>query len=256
PRTASRGWTAPGTAKPPGSGPPGGRDMCGSRAHRRLLRRENAVDDLLDRWVLDRDIREAAPEIVHEPPGPLGRDLPVNSEGYSALLPRNHGAVSVEVGRRRGPVVERRRDDLVRGHALGEIGERSVVEEAAAVDDDHALAERDNVIHVVAREQDGRASPTVVLRNETADAHLHRDVEPDRRLVQKCDARRVDEARSELDLHALAEGEVAHGLVNELLQLEELGKLVHGRSELSLRDPVDLLKNTEAIGGGDVPHEL
>ena len=66
----------------------------------------------------------------------------------------------------------------------------------------------------------------------------------------------MDEARSELDLHALAEGEVAHRLVNELLQLEELGKLVHGRSELSLRDPVDLLKDTEAIGGGDVPHEL
>ena len=66
----------------------------------------------------------------------------------------------------------------------------------------------------------------------------------------------MDEARSELDLHALAEGEVAHRLVNELLQLEELGKLVHGRSELSLRDPVDLLKNTEAIGSGDVPHEL
>ena len=124
------------------------------------------------------------------------------------------------------------------------------------MDDDHALAERDDVVHVVAGEQDRRPSAPVVLGDKTPDAHLHADVEPDRRLVQKRHARRVDQTRRELDFHAFAEREVAHRFVNELLKLEKLGELVHGGAELLLRDAVDLLKHAEAVGGRNVPHQL
>ena len=44
--------------------------------------------------------------------------------------------------------------------------------------------------------------------------------------------------------------------MDELLQLEELGELLHRVAELLLRDAIDLLKDAEAVGGRDVPHEL
>ena len=84
-------------------------------------------------------------------------------------------------------VAQRRHEPFVGSEPLGEAGERAVVEELPLMDDEHALAERDDVVHVVAREQDGRAAPVVVLRDEPPDARLHGDVETDRRLVEERD---------------------------------------------------------------------
>ena len=108
----------------------------------------------------------------------------------------------------------------------------------------------------MAGEQDGGAGSPVVLRDEAADADLHRNVESDGRLVEERDTRRVDESGGELDFHALAEREVPHRLVDEVLELEQFCELTDGRAELRLGDPIDLLEYPEAVGGGNVPDQL
>src|SRR5437879_12536627 len=97
---------------PPGPARPEARGTCGSRAHRRLLRSENAVDDLLYWRILDGYVCETAAEIVHQSRGALGRHLPFHAQGDATLLAPEHGAVRVDVGRRRGAVVKRGREHL------------------------------------------------------------------------------------------------------------------------------------------------
>ena len=90
------------------------------------------------------------------------------------------------------------------------------------VDDDHALAERFHVGHVVAREQNRGAVTLVVLGHERADALLHRDIEADRRLVQEKHLRPMQKRADDLHFHPLAEREVAHGLAHEVADIEQL----------------------------------
>ena len=92
-----------------------------------------------------------------------------------------------------------------------------------------ALAERLDVGHVVAREQDGRPVACVVLGDERADPLLHRHVEPDRRLVEEEHLRPVQQRADDLDLHPLAERELPHRLAHEIADVEQLDQLVARR---------------------------
>jgi hypothetical protein len=66
----------------------------------------------------------------------------------------------------------------------------------------------------------------------------------------------VQQARRELHLHALAERQPAHRLVQQRLELEQLGELVQRALVLRGGNGVDLLEDQERIGGRDVPHQL
>src|SRR5439155_25589999 len=121
---------------------------------------------------------------------------------------------------------------------------------------DHASAERHDVVHVMAGEQDRGAGAAVVFSTEPPDARLHRDVQADRGLVEERYARRLDETRRELHLHPLAEAQVPDGLVYEVLELEQLGELADRAAERVVRNSVDLLEDAEAVRRGDVPHQL
>ena len=124
------------------------------------------------------------------------------------------------------------------------------------VDDDDPLAERDDVVHVMARQKDRRSGPPVQLRHERPDASLHRDVEAQRGLVEEHDLRAMEESRGELDLHPLTERQLAHRLVDERLQLEELDEPIEPRLEVRVGDPVNLLEHEERVRRWDIPHEL
>ena len=81
---------------------------------------------------------------------------------------------------------------------------RAVEEQPAFVDDDYPPAQRLDIGHVVARQQHRGAQASVVVLDEGADTLLHRDVEPDRRLVEEEHLRSVQQGGRDLDLHAFA----------------------------------------------------
>ena len=124
------------------------------------------------------------------------------------------------------------------------------------MDDDHAPAERHDVRHVVARQQHRRLVAAVVLGDERADPLLHRHVEADRRLVEEEHLRPVQERADDLDLHPLAEREVAHRLADEVADVEQLDQLVAQGREVRARDPVDRAVELERVERGQVPLQL
>ena len=73
--------------------------------------------------------------------------------------------------------------------------DRAVGEHPAVADDDHALGEGLDVVHVVRRQQHGNAALAIGRLNELAHRKLGRRVQPDGRLVQKQDARARGAAR-------------------------------------------------------------
>ena len=123
-------------------------------------------------------------------------------------------------------------------------------------DHNHALAERGDVFHVVRREHDRHASFGLHRLEETVDGVLGNDVEADRGLVQKQHLRLVQERGDQFQLHPLAQREFADRLEHELAHAEQVDQFVPGAFEAGGLDPVDLLVEPEALGGGQVPPEL
>ena len=96
------------------------------------------------------------------------------------------------------------------------------------VDDDHPFAERFDIGHVVAGEQHGRAVAPVVLGDESCGcgaAWSH----PGRWSARRETAPwAVQQGADDLHLHALAQRQVAHRLVDQLLEVEQVDELVAG----------------------------
>ena len=96
-------------------------------------------------------------------------------------------------------------DELEVGETINHVIELAVEEDRALVDDDHAAAERLDIRHVVAREQDGRLALRVVVTQEFTNDLLRDDVEADGGLVEEQDLGLMQERGDELHLHALPE---------------------------------------------------
>ena len=96
----------------------------------------------------------------------------------------------------------------------------------------------------------------VVLRDEGADPFLHRHVEADRRLVEKQHLRAVQQRSDDLDLHPLAEREVADGLAHQIADVEQLDQLVAHRQEVLAPQAVDGAVELEGVERRDVPLQL
>ena len=123
------------------------------------------------------------------------------------------------------------------------------------MDDDDPLAERGDVGHVVAGQQDGRAGAAVVFLQEVADARLGGDVQADGRLIEEEHPGPVQQPGGQLAFHALAQREVAHRFAHDRCQLEQLVQLFQGALVLGVGEAVDRLVEQEGIGRGDIPRE-
>ena len=80
------------------------------------------------------------------------------------------------------------------------------------VDDDDPLGQSLDIGHVVTGQEHGRAVAGGIFGDERANPALRRDVQPQRRLVQKEDPRPVQERPGQLALHPLAERKIAYRL--------------------------------------------
>ena len=220
----------------------------------RRVATEEIGDDLLERRVLhsqvfDRQLGERAP---HE----LANRRRLDLKDRAVVVERHDPPAERIQPLTRDGAREAEGDPLVRANIAHERVEGAVVGEPPAVDDDDARAERGDVVHVVAREEDRRAEALVVRADEAAHRRLHRHVEPDRRLVEEEHLRAVEERGGELALHPLAERELAGGLAEERRDREELDELVQRSPVLFARDVVDRAIELERLRRRQVPEEL
>ena len=196
--------------------------VVGGRAGSRWQRaREHVLDHVLDRRVLDRQVGDV--ELAQHLRGDLRGVGTADPDRRPPVLAAHHLAVLRQVGR---TVEQRDADRLGRRELVGQRGEGAVEQDPAVVDDDHPLAQRLDVGHVVARQQHRRARPLVVLGEERADPLLGGDVEPDRRLVEEQHRRPMQQGAADLGLHPLPERQVADRLGDQVAEVEELDQLV------------------------------
>ena len=134
--------------------------------------------------------------------------------------------------------------------------ERAVGQQAALADDDDALGQRLDVVHVVGRQQHGHALLAVEPPHEVAHRELRRRIEPDGRLVEEQDRGIVQQGGGELRAHALAERELAHRLVEQRLEPQHGHELVAPAAIARGLDAVDVGQQIEAVDHRQVPPEL
>ena len=147
-------------------------------------------------------------------------------------------------------------DELEVGEAVHDVAQFAVEEDFAVVNDDDALAERLDVGHVMAGEENGGFLGGVVAADKFANGLLGNDVEADGGLVEKQDAGLVEQGGDEFHFHAFAQTQLADGDVELVLDAEEFGQLGDGFFEAVLGDAVDFGVELEGFAGGEVPPEL
>ena len=96
------------------------------------------------------------------------------------------------------------------------------------MDDDHPLAQRLDIRHIVAGQQDGRARAAVVFGDELADAALHGHIQTDGGFVEEQDFGPVQQRPDDLHFHPFAQRKVADRLFYQVFQVEQLDELVTG----------------------------
>jgi hypothetical protein len=81
-------------------------------------------------------------------------------------------------------------------------------------------------------------------------------VQADGGLVQEQDVGLVQQGRSDLGTHALPQGQLAHGLVEQPLQIQQGHQLVARARKAQGIDAVQVAQQVEAIAHGQVPPQL
>jgi len=91
----------------------------------------------------------------------------------------------------------------------------TVVELDAVVDDDETLAGAFDVLHVVRGEQYRDSSFPIQAADELPDALFDDHIQPDGRFIEEHELWRVKQRRRDVCSHALAEGQLPYGLMDE-----------------------------------------
>ncbi len=147
-------------------------------------------------------------------------------------------------------------DRARRGVAVQQLLERSVIDERAFVEHQHALTELLNVREVVGGEDDRGLVLLADGADEFADRVLALDVKANRGLVQVDDAGTVQERRRQLAAHALAETQGPHRLPHQLIEPQQIGQLPQPRLVVRLAQAVDLAQQRKGIDGRQVPQQV
>ena len=98
--------------------------------------------------------------------------------------------------------------------------------------------------------------PAAVFAEECADRLLRLEIEAERGLVEKEHLGLMQQRRRELALHPLAERELAHGLVDEIAEHEELDELRASLRIVGERHAVYRAIEPERLLGRQIPEQL
>jgi len=107
----------------------------------------------------------------------------------------------------------------------------------------------------VGGEHDRGVAAPAQLGQELPHGLLADHVQADRRLVEEQDLRPVQQGGGQLAAHPLAQGELAHGRVEELVEFEHGAALGQAGLVLGGRHPVDVAQQLEGVAQGQVPPE-
>jgi len=217
------------------------------------LPRKHLSNDVLDGRVFKVDV-------VHldlgEQPGSHFRGLVARHVQYGRQpIARFDGAERGKLLARHG-LLELQPQDLVGRDVLDQGAEVAIVEHLALINYNDAVTQCSHVGHVMAGEDDRGAVPAIVFGDEVADAHLHRHVQPDGWLVEKQHFGAMEQRGRQLALHALAQRQLAHLLLEQRLQAEQIVEFFQRRLVLRLGDVVDGLVDEKGLDGRKVPQQL
>src|SRR5438874_2150887 len=124
------------------------------------------------------------------------------------------------------------------------------------VNDEHALAERLDIIHIMRREQNSHPSCSIDLQQKFSHACLGYYIQPDRWLIQVQKFRIMQQRGSQITTHALAERKLAHRRVNKLIQLEHSTQLCQVAIMPLFRHAIEMPQQAQRIDERQIPPEL
>jgi hypothetical protein len=113
-----------------------------------------------------------------------------------------------------------------------------------------------DVRDVVRGEEDRRPRRLVEGDEQLPEAPLGQQVEPDGRLVEEQDLGVVQQARGQLAAHPLAQGQVAHRLVEEVAGVEQLAELGHPAELTVPVHAVDRCQHAQRLARAQLEPEL
>ena len=113
-----------------------------------------------------------------------------------------------------------------------------------------------HVIHVMGGEQHRDLVFAVQLAHEVANGEFRDGIQPDRRFVEKQQARSVQQRRGQVGTHTLAERELAHRHVEHWFKVHERDQTVAVVAVCLRRDAIDVAQEVEALDHRQVPPKL
>ena len=131
-----------------------------------------------------------------------------------------------------------------------------IPQQPSPVDHDDPIADALDVAGVVGRQEQGQALALGFRAQKLPDRGLCRHVEADRRLVEKQQARRVQQRRRELAAHPLAERELTHRRVEQRAELEQRHQFLQAAAVSTCVDFVDAPQQLEGVAGRELVPEL
>ena len=141
--------------------------------------------------------RDAADE------GSRGDPVGIEAEKDAVAVPADHGGVGI------GdlfPFLDQVHDEpALPGYAGPQGVQRSVRENPALVDEDHAGAERLDIVHVVRGQDHGDAAFPIQPADEVAHREFGHGIQTDRGFVEEEDRRRMQERGRQIASHSLAQ---------------------------------------------------
>jgi len=136
-------------------------------------------------------------------------------------------------------------DHLVLAETVDDLFERTIVLDLSLVDDDRPLAQRLDILHVVAGQQYGDLAFFLVVLEKLLHFALGDDIKSYRGFVQQQQIGAVEQRRDQFHPHPFTQGQFSDGLSDQITDFEQFGQFVDPAIELVGFNPVDLLVQPE-----------
>src|SRR2546430_2492867 len=94
------------------------------------------------------------------------------------------------------------------------------------IDNDHALAQLLNILHIMTSQKNRRVMTFVVCFDKITELLLHQNIKADCGFIKKENLWSMDKCGNKLALHALAKRELANLYVEDISDIQKLNQLI------------------------------